>query len=335
MVAAQETVLVGVDGGTGSGKTTSTTWLAAYLRGEFRVPVDVVLTDRIFRPVTDRWSGAFDDMPVGYDVDWERIRDDVLLPLRVGNKACFQLYDWAADALGPWVDIEADQVRQYCRSEPTVLGGIQTAWRSASRRMPGKRGGCILNVMSRLRIASMSWKAVIIGLAAGTLVFSGFAVAQEAGSEEVASNSRWSVGTSLTYPIARIYQAHINYRLGETSEVFFGPAYQNFQSGSITSNAYTLIVGYRHRLWRDLHGEIELWPAWNRMHSSVTETYYPGWELWAEMKVGYTFHLTRNLYIHAAPGIGLGIFRTNPPPRFKEDLRSPNFAPQLILGWRF
>ncbi|MBN1859659.1 hypothetical protein JW848_10735 [Candidatus Bipolaricaulota bacterium] len=189
--------------------------------------------------------------------------------------------------------------------------------------------------MNMSRIGSIGWKTVLTGVAAGMLLFSDCSGAQEATSEEVASNSRWSVGVSLTYPIARIYQALINYRLGEISQVFFGPAYQNFQSGSITSNAYTLIVGYRHRLWKDLHGEIELWPAWNRMYSSVTDTYYPGWELWAEVKVGYTFHLTRNLYLHVAPGIGFGIFRTNPPPRFEEDIRSPSFAPQIILGWGF
>jgi len=69
------------------------------------------------------------------------------------------------------------------------------------------------------------------------------------------------VGTSVTYPMVRIYPLHINYRYAESSELFFGPAYQNFRSGSITSNAYTLIIGYRHYLWRERNGEIELWPA--------------------------------------------------------------------------
>jgi hypothetical protein len=145
----------------------------------------------------------------------------------------------------------------------------------------------------------------------------------------------WSVGTSLTYHIVRIYPLHINYRHSESGEFFFGPAYQGWQSGTITAHAYTLLVGYRHYLRRNLHVELELWPAWNRLHSSVTDSHYPGWELWAEPKEGYKFHLTRNLYLHPNPGVGFGIFRTNRPPRFGEDVDTPIFVPQLILGWRF
>ncbi|TVR54819.1 MAG: hypothetical protein EA421_07685 [Gemmatimonadales bacterium] len=145
----------------------------------------------------------------------------------------------------------------------------------------------------------------------------------------------WSVGTSLTYPIVRIYPLHINRRIDAQREVFFGPAYQNWTSGTITAQSYTLVMGYRHYLWRELHVELELWPAWGRWHSSVTDRNYPGWELWAEPKIGYRFHLTRNLYLQPAPGVGFGIFRTNRPPRFDEDIESPIFVPQVILGVRF
>lgn len=143
---------------------------------------------------------------------------------------------------------------------------------------------------------------------------------------------RWSVGTSLTYPVARIYQIHIGYRLDERHEVIFGPAYQNFESGSITSHAYTLLLGYRYYAWEGLNLEVELWPAYNSMHSSVTDSRYPGVELWTELKVGYKFHIYRGLFLQPAPGVGFGILRTNRPPKFEEDINSPSFAPQLILG---
>jgi hypothetical protein len=102
---------------------------------------------------------------------------------------------------------------------------------------------------------------------------------------------RWSVGTSLTYPIARIYHA-----------------------------------------WEGLNLEVELWPAYNSMHSSITNSRYPGTELWTEVKIGYKLDLYRNLFLQPAPGVGFGIFRTNRPPNFDDDIRSPSFAPQLILG---
>lgn len=143
---------------------------------------------------------------------------------------------------------------------------------------------------------------------------------------------RWSAGTSLTYPMARIYQIHIGYRLDERHEVIFGPAYQNFESGSITSHAYTFILGYRYYAWKGLNVEVELWPAHNSMYSSVTGSRYPGFELWTEIKIGYKLDIYRSIFLQPAPGIGFGVFRTNRPPGFEEDIKSPSFAPQLILG---
>jgi hypothetical protein len=146
------------------------------------------------------------------------------------------------------------------------------------------------------------------------------------------ARSRWSLGTSLTYPLAGIYQLQINYMASDRHEFVIGPAYQNFRSGSVTSHAYTVILAYRYYLWRGLHVESEWWPAYNSMHSSITDSRYPGVEMWTELKVGYKLHVSRHLYIKPAPGVGVGILRTNRPPGFEEDIRSPVFAPQLILG---
>jgi hypothetical protein len=177
----------------------------------------------------------------------------------------------------------------------------------------------------------MKRKGVLPVLVVGALLLPIVAEAQEARAPE----SRWSMGVSLTYHIVRIYPVHVNYRHSERSEVFFGPAYQGWESGNLTADGYTLLLGYRHYLWRNFHAELELWPAWNRLHSSVTDARYPGWELWAEPKIGYKLNLGRNLYLHPNPGIGFGIFRTNRPPGFADEVDSPIFVPQLILGWRF
>jgi hypothetical protein len=85
-------------------------------------------------------------------------------------------------------------------------------------------------------------------------------------------------------------------------------------------------------VWKNLHVEAELWPAYNPMYSDVTELRYRGVEMWGEIKIGYKFTLYRNLFIQPAPGIGYGILRTNKPPGFSEDIISPIFVPQLILG---
>lgn len=115
LVTPGRTVLVGIDGGAGTGKTTFTRWFAERIR-ENVTPVSVVLTDLIYRPVAERWTGPIDDMPIGYDLDWERIRDQVILPLRAGKTARFQLYDWVADCLNEMVEIDASGV--------TIIDGV-------------------------------------------------------------------------------------------------------------------------------------------------------------------------------------------------------------------
>jgi hypothetical protein len=158
------------------------------------------------------------------------------------------------------------------------------------------------------------------------------ALAGKAFGQTADRRPRWSAGTSLTYPIVRIYQIHLGYRVDDRHEVFFGPAYQNFESGRITSHAYTFLLGCRYYLWKGLNLEVELWPAYNSMYSSLTDSRYPGVELWGEIKIGYKLGIHRNLFLQPAPGLGFGIFRTNRPPKLEEDLTSPIFVPQLIVG---
>lgn len=79
-------------------------------------PASIVLTDLIYRPVAECWQGTIEDMPIGYDLNWERLRDEVLSPLRVGKTARFQYYDWVNDSLNEWVEIEPDGV--------TIIDGV-------------------------------------------------------------------------------------------------------------------------------------------------------------------------------------------------------------------
>jgi hypothetical protein len=45
--------------------------------------------------------------------------------------------------------------------------------------------------------------------------------------------------------------------------------------------------------------------------------------------------LCRGLYLKPSPGVGFGVLRTNRPPSFDEDIKSPIFAPQLMVGVTF
>ena len=113
-VTPDRSVLVGIDGGAGSGKTTFAHWLAERIR-ETTTPVSIVHTDDFCRPSAERVNHQFPLARVS-DIDWKRLRDYVIVPLRSGKTARFQLYDWPADCLRDWVTIDVGGV--------TIIDGV-------------------------------------------------------------------------------------------------------------------------------------------------------------------------------------------------------------------
>jgi uridine kinase len=96
--ATRTTVLAGVDGRGGAGKT----HFAARVQEELQsagLGVDVVHFDDFFLPRAERWQGAGAGKPVGGDFDWMRLRREVLDPLHGDRVARYERYDWASDAL--------------------------------------------------------------------------------------------------------------------------------------------------------------------------------------------------------------------------------------------
>jgi uridine kinase len=88
-------VLVGIDGRGGSGKTTLAERLAAEVGGV------VVHGDDFYRPLPSAQRLAL-DAAQGYRqyFDWERLRDQVLQPLRSGGVSRHQHYDWGSGEVG-------------------------------------------------------------------------------------------------------------------------------------------------------------------------------------------------------------------------------------------
>lgn len=96
MVAQRGVVLVGVDGCGGSGKSTFARALVAAGGGD----VTMVQMDDFYKPVAERPRG--EERPIGGNFDWERVRAQVLEPLRRGEIARYRRYDWGTDALAEW-----------------------------------------------------------------------------------------------------------------------------------------------------------------------------------------------------------------------------------------
>jgi len=96
--AAQQTVLVAIDGLGGAGKTVLSEQLASGLKSSGLIS-QVVHFDDFFLPSSERPHGSVDHKPVGGDFDWVRLHDEVLAQLRRGWAARYQVYDWRQDVL--------------------------------------------------------------------------------------------------------------------------------------------------------------------------------------------------------------------------------------------
>ncbi|SDY48493.1 Uridine kinase [Micromonospora pattaloongensis] len=96
-----ETTIIAIDGAGGSGKTTLAAAAAELLEG-----AAIVHGDDFYRPMSEHERAQLDPQQ-GYQryFDWQRLRDQVLAPLRAGQAARYQSYDWATGQLAAWHEI--------------------------------------------------------------------------------------------------------------------------------------------------------------------------------------------------------------------------------------
>ena len=97
--------LVGIDGLGGSGKTVLTQKVCQLLEAS-ELSVMTVHNDDFYLPSTSRSQLAAHLKPIGSDFDWMRLRDQVLMPLRVKQVAHYARYDWLLDRLAEYHEIQ-------------------------------------------------------------------------------------------------------------------------------------------------------------------------------------------------------------------------------------
>ena len=100
-------LLVAIDGLGGAGKSTLARLLEEHLK-TLGWTVAVVKHDDFYCPSDQR--GNQQTGIIGCDFDWERLRDQVLTPIREGRLAHYQRYDWKADVLTEWHTISTSDV---------------------------------------------------------------------------------------------------------------------------------------------------------------------------------------------------------------------------------
>ena len=94
--------LVAIDGPSGAGKSTLAEALLSSLQGATVVHVDDFYSDEGVDP-----SGGMDlEDACDQYVDWLKLFELVLQPLKDGENGYYQIYDWVAQRPGTWVMVE-------------------------------------------------------------------------------------------------------------------------------------------------------------------------------------------------------------------------------------
>lgn len=95
---SQELFLIAIDGRGGSGKSTLATEIQRKLPN-----VTIVEMDDFYYPSSQKTEATkIED----FNFDWQRMRDEVLMPLYDGKRTSYQRFDWPSDILAEWHTIE-------------------------------------------------------------------------------------------------------------------------------------------------------------------------------------------------------------------------------------
>ncbi|WP_044648415.1 uridine kinase [Paenibacillus terrae] len=98
----QSTLLVGIDGCGGSGKSTF-----AYKLKEELSNSTIVHKDDFHLPSSNIINTHPSKKPIGADFDWKRLLNQVLEPIRQERDGRYQRYDWETDKLAEWHTVPA------------------------------------------------------------------------------------------------------------------------------------------------------------------------------------------------------------------------------------
>jgi uridine kinase len=100
----QSTLLIGIDGPGGSGKSTFAAALCTALLQRATGAL-IIHTDDFFCPFPDQNENDQSGLPDG-EIDWNRLLEQVITPIRDNRPGRFQKYDWPSRTLAAWHTID-------------------------------------------------------------------------------------------------------------------------------------------------------------------------------------------------------------------------------------
>lgn len=146
-------------------------------------------------------------------------------------------------------------------------------------------------------------------------------------------------------PMGDIFIVQYGRKISETNELIVGVSYTNPAILNViqypgTEQIFTLELGYRRYLWRNLHAEIQIDPQFFNCKDSIENKTYNGFGLTPEIRFGYRFDFKIKklpLFLNLQWFAGYHII--NPKPKSFQDVDGGSFyispIPMFFLGIRF
>jgi len=171
-------------------------------------------------------------------------------------------------------------------------------------------------------------------------------LADDVNSAGVQPEYRHSIEIFPLVAFFQIYSAQYTYAMTPKDHLISGFAYLNINVEDRDGNTIgrfhspTITVGYRRFVWKNLHAEYQLWPAYSRYFEKNEEKYYTGFDLYNEFRAGYLIQFEAwsiPVFINPQYAFGFGLLPGNKPDSFiKVSKDNPVFhAPTVSIGVKF
>ena len=152
---------------------------------------------------------------------------------------------------------------------------------------------------------------------------------------------RNTIELSPLSPFIHIYVLQYAFRVSPGDELIAGLSYMNIRYDFGSTHAPAFIAGYRRFVWKNLHIEYQVWPAYDSFYEKNEGKYYRSFDVWNELRLGYQFDLDVSgvpAFISVQWPFGFGLYASNKPQSFKDhenENRFFYFPPLLFVGIRF
>ncbi len=158
-----------------------------------------------------------------------------------------------------------------------------------------------------------------------------------AASEEVDSGgSGWAIDTSTSAFIG-IYILRAEYEVWEHGDLALGAMFRTVDHEQGHYEVYSPVLAYRQYLWRKLHLEYVVYPAYSPFTMDSDGSTHTAIGVWSEVLFGYKFEFDLwgvDWFVIPQPGIGFMTYtRSEWPKGVKpKGYDEPDFIPSILFG---